>query len=150
MIGSRGGVRAGRWSAAVPCRARPPTLRFLKEWGFTPQKPARRAYQQDPEAVERWLKEEYTAIQAQARREGAQVQWLDESGMRSDHTVGRSFSPPRQNSGGEGDGQALRLQFCRSEGRDLAAHPNCASVIAADVQTQGGRSRRAAPVRLAA
>lgn len=45
---------------------------------------------------------------------------------------------------------AIALQFCRSEGRDLAAHPNCANVIAVDVQTQGGRSRRAAPVRLAA
>jgi hypothetical protein len=45
---------------------------------------------------------------------------------------------------------AVALQFCRSEERDLAAHPNCASVIAADAQTQGGRSRRAAPVRLAA
>lgn len=67
--------------------------RYLKEWGFTAQKPARRAYQQDPEAVERWLKEEYPAIQAEARREGAQIQWLDESGMRSDHTVGTSFSP---------------------------------------------------------
>lgn len=67
--------------------------RYLKEWGFTPQKPARRAYQQDPEAVERWLKEEYPAIQAEAKREGAQIQWLDQSGMRSDHTVGTSFSP---------------------------------------------------------
>jgi transposase len=67
--------------------------RYLKEWGFTPQKPARRAYQQDPEAVERWLTEEYPAIQAEAKREGAQIQWLDESGMRSDHTVGTSYSP---------------------------------------------------------
>ena len=67
--------------------------RYLAAWGFTPQKPARRAYQQDPEAVERWLKEEYPAIQAQAKREGAQIQWLDESGMRSDHTAGRSYSP---------------------------------------------------------
>ena len=67
--------------------------RYLAKWGFTPQKPARRAYQQDPEAVERWLKEEYPAIQAQARREGAQIHWGDESGMRSDHTAGRSYSP---------------------------------------------------------
>src|SRR5215218_9830206 len=35
----------------------------------------------------------------------------------------------------------IALQFCRSEGRDLVAHPNCASVIAADaqMQTHGGR-----------
>jgi hypothetical protein len=45
---------------------------------------------------------------------------------------------------------AIALQFCRSEGRDLAAHPNCASVIAADAQSRRGRSRRVAPVRLAA
>jgi hypothetical protein len=40
---------------------------------------------------------------------------------------------------------AIALQFCRGEGRDLAAHPNCASVIAADAQTQGagrGAQRR--------
>ena len=45
---------------------------------------------------------------------------------------------------------AIALQFCRGEGKDLAAHPNCASVIAADAQSQRGRSRRAAPLRLAA
>ena len=67
--------------------------RYLEKWGFTPQKPARRAYQQDPEAVARWLKEEYPAIQARAKKESAQIHWGDESGMRSDHTAGRSYSP---------------------------------------------------------
>jgi hypothetical protein len=45
----------------------------------------------------------------------------------------------------------IALQFCRSEGRDLAAHPNCASVIAADAQarTRGG-SRHAETRQLAA
>ena len=45
---------------------------------------------------------------------------------------------------------AVALQFCRSEGRELGAHPNCASVIEADAQTRGGRSQRTAPVRLVA
>ncbi len=67
--------------------------RYLAKWGFTPQKPARRAYQQDPEAVKRWHVVEYPAIQARAKKEGAQIQWGDETGMRSDHTAGRSFSP---------------------------------------------------------
>lgn len=67
--------------------------RYLAKWGFTPQKPARRAYQQNPAAVERWLKEEYPAIQAEAKKEGAQIHWADESGLRSDHTAGRSFAP---------------------------------------------------------
>ena len=46
---------------------------------------------------------------------------------------------------------AIALQFCRSEGRDLAAYPNCASVIAADAQSRTrGRSRRAAVQQRAA
>jgi transposase len=32
---------------------------YLARWGFTPQKPLRRAYEQDPKEVGRWLKEEY-------------------------------------------------------------------------------------------
>ena len=28
---------------------------YLKRWGFTPQKPIKRAYEQDPEAVKEWL-----------------------------------------------------------------------------------------------
>ena len=33
--------------------------RYLRDWGFTPQKPARRALQQNPRAVRRWLKADY-------------------------------------------------------------------------------------------
>lgn len=83
LIEERFGVRVSEKTAG----------RYLAAWGFTPQKPARRAYQQDAEAVERWVKEEFPAIQAEAKREGAQIQWADESGMRSDHTAGRSYSP---------------------------------------------------------
>lgn len=67
--------------------------RYLRRWGFTPQKPLRRAYEQDPAAVTRWLKEEYPAIRARAKREGATIYWGDEMGLRSDHQAGRSFSP---------------------------------------------------------
>lgn len=65
--------------------------RYLKRWGFTPQKPLKRAFEQDPEAVRRWLEEEYPAIRAQAKREGAEIHWGDEMGLRSDHHVGRSY-----------------------------------------------------------
>ncbi|MBI5866107.1 MAG: IS630 family transposase [Planctomycetes bacterium] len=67
--------------------------RYLRDWGFTPQKPARRALEQDPVAVQRWLREEYPAIVAQAKRENAEIYWEDEMGLRSDHAVGRSFAP---------------------------------------------------------
>jgi len=40
--------------------------KYLRSWGLSPQKPVRRAYEQNPQAVARWLAEEYPAIQARA------------------------------------------------------------------------------------
>jgi transposase len=65
--------------------------RYLRHWGFTPQKPLRRAYEQDPEAVRRWLEEEYPAIHRQALQEKAEIHWLDEMGLRSQDQGGRSY-----------------------------------------------------------
>ncbi|MDG9672376.1 IS630 family transposase, partial [Hahella sp. CR1] len=35
---------------------------YLTAWGFTPQKPVKKAYEQNPSQVEKWLKEEYPVI----------------------------------------------------------------------------------------
>ena len=64
---------------------------YLKRWGFTPQKPVRRAYERDPEAVKRWLKEEYPQIAKRAKAENARILWEDEMGLRSDHQTGSSY-----------------------------------------------------------
>jgi transposase len=65
--------------------------RYLRAWGLTPQRPVRRAYEQNPVAVRKWLEEEYPAIRAQARQFKAHIHWLDEMGLRSDHQAGRSY-----------------------------------------------------------
>lgn len=64
---------------------------YLRAWGFTPQKPLRRAYEQNPAAVQRWLEEEYPALRARAKAEGALIYWGDEMGLRSDHQSSRSY-----------------------------------------------------------
>jgi hypothetical protein len=69
---------------------------YLRGWGSSPQRPQRRALEQDPAAVRRWLVETYPAIGAQARREGGLVLWLDEMGIRSDAAAGRSWAPVGQ------------------------------------------------------
>ena len=66
---------------------------YLARWGFTPQKPLRKAYEQSPAAVKKWLDEDYPAIAARAKAEGAEIQWGDESGLRSDDVRGRSYAP---------------------------------------------------------
>ena len=39
---------------------------YLKRWGFTPQKPTKRAYEQCPNAVKKWLETSYPEIAARA------------------------------------------------------------------------------------
>jgi transposase len=67
---------------------------YLARWGFTAQKPLRRAYEQDPAAVRRWLRRDYPAIAARAKAEGGVVFWGDETGLRSDDVRGRGYAPP--------------------------------------------------------
>jgi hypothetical protein len=40
---------------------------YLKRWGFTPQKPIQRTYEQRPEAVQTWLEQEYPEIEHRAK-----------------------------------------------------------------------------------
>jgi transposase len=55
--------------------------RYLRRWGFTPQKPLRRAYERDPAKVKQWLDEAYPAIRRQSKREKAKLLWGDELGL---------------------------------------------------------------------
>ena len=66
---------------------------YLKRWGFTPQKPLRRAYEQNPKLVKQWLDEEYPAIVAAAKKEEAEIHWGDETGLCNDSQHGRSYTP---------------------------------------------------------
>jgi len=66
---------------------------YLKRWGYTPQKPLRRAYEQNPKAVQKWVEEEYPIIKARAKKEKAEIHWGDETGLRNDSQHGRSYSP---------------------------------------------------------
>ena len=67
--------------------------KYLKRWGFTPQRPLKKAYEQSPEAVAKWVNEEYPKIAAEAKQEGAEIQWGDETGLRSDDVRGRGYAP---------------------------------------------------------
>lgn len=70
--------------------------KYLARWGFTPQKPIRRAYEQSPEAVQAWLEGEYPGIAERARHEGAEIHWGDETALVNTDVRGRSFAPAGQ------------------------------------------------------
>jgi transposase len=66
---------------------------YLMRWGFTPQKPLKRAYEQNPTAVKAWLEQEFPAIAAKAKSEGAEIQWMDETSLDNTDARGRGYSP---------------------------------------------------------
>jgi len=46
---------------------------YLKSWGFSPQKPKKKAYEQNSKAVNKWLTEEYPLIVKKAKKEDAEI-----------------------------------------------------------------------------
>ena len=81
LLAKRFGLHVSVWTAG----------RYLAGWGLTPQKPLRRAYEQNPKAVARWLAQAYPAIRQRAKRQKAEIHWGDQLGVRSDHQAGRSY-----------------------------------------------------------
>lgn len=66
---------------------------YLKRWGFTPQKPIKKAYEQRPQAVQSWLDEQYPEIEKRAKAEGAEIHWGDETAVVNTDVRGRSYAP---------------------------------------------------------
>lgn len=66
---------------------------YLKRWGFTPQKPIKRAYEQRPEAVQQWLEQEYPAIEQRAKAESGEIHWGDETALVNTDVRGRGYAP---------------------------------------------------------
>ncbi len=95
LIEHRFGIRLSVWTIG----------RYLKHWGFTPQKPVRRAYEKDDKVIQQWLKEKYPAIRQQAKQEKAIIYWGDEMGLRSDDNVGRSYGKRGKTPAIPGTGQ---------------------------------------------
>lgn len=86
LIFKKYGIELSRWQVG----------RYLKAWGYTPQKPISKAFEQKPEKVKAWLKKEFPAIKKKAKKEKAVIYFGDETGMRSDHQAGRSYAPAGQ------------------------------------------------------
>lgn len=67
--------------------------KYLSRWGFTPQKPLKRAYEQKPEAVREWVENEYPSIAARAKEEGAEIFWGDQTAIQNTDVQMRGYAP---------------------------------------------------------
>jgi transposase len=66
---------------------------YLRSWGYTPQKPKKKAYEQNSKKVQQWLNEEYPDIKKRAKKENAEIHWGDETGVKNNCQHGRSYAP---------------------------------------------------------
>src|SRR3954463_3343917 len=69
---------------------------YLHDWGFTPQRPRKRATERHAPSVRHWLEHDYPAIAKRAKAEGADIHWGDECGVSNQANYGRSFAPRGQ------------------------------------------------------
>jgi len=95
---------------------------YLKRWNYTPQKPLRKAYKQNPKAISAWLKDEYPAIAIKSKKEKAEIHWGDETGLCNDSYHGRSYAP-------RGETPAIKI------------HPRCKRVNLISTVTNQGKVR---------
>ncbi len=71
-----------------------PTIsRYMKRLGFTPQKPIKIAYEQNSKIVNKWLEIDYPRIAKQAKKEGAEIHWIDETRISSYSNYLRGYAP---------------------------------------------------------
>ena len=70
--------------------------KHLQRWGFTPQRPVKRAMEQNPVAVRQWLDVDYPQVRARALREGAVIYWVDETAVKEDAHWVRGYAPKVQ------------------------------------------------------
>jgi transposase len=67
--------------------------RILKRIGLSPQRPLFRAYQQDPQSVNQYLKTEYPTLKKRAKKLKASIFFADEASIRSDYHSGTTWAP---------------------------------------------------------
>jgi transposase len=85
--------------------------RLLKKLGLSPQKPLRRAYEQDSELVETWLAEDFPKIQTLAKKARATLYFSDEAGVRSDFHAGTTWAPKGKTPIVEATGQRYGMNI---------------------------------------
>jgi len=101
LIGTRFGVEMTRQGVGL----------LLHRLGLSPQRPLVRAYEQNPERVDRWKAEEYPDIVKRAKSLGAKIFFSDEAGVRTDYHSGTTWGEVRHTPVVRGTGNRKSLNM---------------------------------------
>ena len=66
---------------------------YLRKWGYIPQKPKQRVYEQCSKKVRQWLDEVYPKIKTQIKETDAELHWAEERGLKNHYNHGKSYTP---------------------------------------------------------
>jgi len=85
--------------------------RLLQQLGLTPQRPLYRSYKQDPQELEKYLKRTFPQLKRLAQKLGAEIYFVDESAVRSDHHRGTTWGVIGQTPVVEDSGDRFGLKL---------------------------------------
>jgi transposase len=66
---------------------------YLERWGFSVQRPAKRAYKQDEQKVADWVEREFPGIKERAKKEDAEIFFGDECGIQNIANYAKGYAP---------------------------------------------------------
>ena len=66
---------------------------YTKRWGLSSQRPKKQAAEQDAKKIQLWLEKEYPKIQKQAKKEGAEIHWADETNINLNTNYQKTYAP---------------------------------------------------------
>ena len=66
---------------------------YLQRWGFSVQRPAKRAYKQDEKQIAQWLDVEFPGISERAKNEDAEIFFGDECGIQNTANYAKGYAP---------------------------------------------------------
>lgn len=66
---------------------------YLARWGFSVQRPTKRAYKQDEKKIDQWLNVEFPGITGRAEKENAEIFFGDETGIQNTANYAKGYAP---------------------------------------------------------
>ena len=84
---------------------------YLARWGFTAQRPVKRAYKQDAKKIDAWLNSEFPGITDRAEKEDAEIFFGDETNIQNTANYARGYAPKGHTPVVQVEAQKLKIEM---------------------------------------
>ena len=84
---------------------------YLARWGFSVQRPVKRAYKQDEQKIDAWLNSEFPGITERAEKEDAEIFFGDETNIQNTANYARSYAPKGKTPVIRTEAQKLKIEM---------------------------------------